>query len=334
MILRKLTGLLSGLAVVAAGSGVCAQEPDFETLRLGRHFTTIFQTGSAGDVWSRMSEEMQAALGSLDQLTGFQASVRLTFGPQTEMLDEQTERHGAVRTYRRHATHASGAEVVWQWSFGPDDRIEGFYVRRVPEEAASEYLEYETRAELRLPFDGEWHVFWGGRTLEENYHAENPAQRFAYDFVVYKDGKSHGGSGARLTDYHCWDRPILAPAGGTVFASVDDLPDQAIGETDARRPAGNHVVLDLGEGEFVFLAHLRRGSVTVETGERVRSGQEIGRCGNSGNTSEPHLHMHLQTTPNLTAGEGLPAQFRNYKADGVLQERGEPVRGETVTVGN
>ena len=185
-----------------------------------------------------------------------------------------------------------------------------------------------------IALNGENYVFWGGRTLEENYHAENPAQRFAYDFVVHKDGKSHSGDGARLTDYHCWDRTILAPADGTVVARVDGLPDQAIGETDAQRPAGNHVVLDLGEGEFVFLAHLRRGSVTVEAGERVRSGQQIGRCGNSGNTSEPHLHMHMQTTTELAAGEGLPAQFRNYRADGVLQERGEPVRGQTVIIGD
>ncbi len=334
MIMRKLTGLLCGVVAVAAGSSVCAQEPDLRTLQLGRHFTEVFQTGSAEDVWSRMSDKMQAALGSLNHLKGFQASVRLTFGPQTNILDERTERRSTLRTYRRRATHASGADVVWQWSFGPDDNIEGFYVRRVPEEAVSAYLNYETRAALRLPFEGEWYVFWGGRTLEENYHAENPAQRFAYDFVVHKDGKSHSGDGARLTDYHCWDRAILAPADGTVVARVDGLPDQAIGETDAQRPAGNHVVLDLGEGEFVFLAHLRRGSVTVEAGERVRSGQEIGRCGNSGNTSEPHLHMHMQTTPDLAAGEGLPAQFRNYRADGVLQERGEPVRGQTVIVGD
>ena len=70
--------------------------------------------------------------------------------------------------------------------------------------------------------------------------------------------------------------------------------------------------------------------MAVAEGERVEAGQEIGRCGNSGNTSEPHLHFHLQTTPVLGEGEGLPAFFNAYMADGETVERGEPVRGQTV----
>ncbi|WP_092891398.1 M23 family metallopeptidase [Roseicitreum antarcticum] len=82
-----------------------------------------------------------------------------------------------------------------------------------------------------------------------------------------------------------------------------------------------------------FLAHLQRGSLAVAKGGSVTTGQQIGQCGNSGNTSETHLHFHMQTSLMLGQGEGLPAQFRNYLANGVLIDRGEPTEGETIEPG-
>jgi len=115
-----------------------------------------------------------------------------------------------------------------------------------------------------------------------------------------------------------------------VASLVSDLPDQEIGRSDLRNPAGNHVVLDLGNDEYAFLAHMQQDSIEVAAGDQVAAGQMIGRCGNSGNTTEPHLHFHMQTTPNLADGEGLPAFFEDYRADGNTVMRGQPLRGETV----
>lgn len=78
------------------------------------------------------------------------------------------------------------------------------------------------------------------------------------------------------------------------------------------------------------MAHLQRGSVAVQVGDWVEPGDLLGLCGNSGNSSEPHLHNHLQNTPDFPGGEGLPALFRSYLVDGVLVERGEPLRGQFV----
>ncbi len=162
-------------------------------------------------------------------------------------------------------------------------------------------------------------------------YAADPAQRFAYDFLVHEDGQSFSGDPQTLESYHCWGREILSPAAGEVIATVHDLPDLPIGETDPQNPAGNHVILALAENEFVFLAHMQQGSITVQQGDEVAQGDVLGLCGNSGNTSEPHLHLHLQTTPDLTAGEGLPAQFLDYLADGEPVDRGEPERGQIVS---
>jgi murein DD-endopeptidase MepM/ murein hydrolase activator NlpD len=145
-----------------------------------------------------------------------------------------------------------------------------------------------------------------------------------------RDGASHRGDPAVLDSYYCWNQPILSPAAGTVVSVENSLPDNPIGSTDPTHPAGNHVILDLGNGEFAFLGHMRKGSVAVAPGETVATGDPLGHCGNSGNTSEPHLHIHLQTTPNLADGEGLPAQFRNYRANGSEVDRGEPVAGQTI----
>ncbi|MFD3413407.1 M23 family metallopeptidase [Streptomyces cyaneofuscatus] len=90
------------------------------------------------------------------------------------------------------------------------------------------------------------------------------------------------------------------------------------------RVLGNHVILDLGDGTYAAYAHVRRGSLKVAAGDRVRAGQEIGRVGNSGNTTEPHLHFHLMDGPDPDDALGIPFTWRGV---------GVPANGETFTVG-
>jgi murein DD-endopeptidase MepM/ murein hydrolase activator NlpD len=191
---------------------------------------------------------------------------------------------------------------------------------------------YRPRTPLRLPFGGRWWVFWGGNTPRQNYHVAAPDQRHAFDFVGWRRGGTHRGAGTRNEDYWVWGRPILAPADGVVVTARDGIRDNRPQvETNASRAAGNHVVLDLGNGEFALLAHLRRGSVRVEAGDRVRAGQVLGVCGNSGNSSEPHLHFHLQDRARLFgSAKGLPVRFTDYLADGRAVRRGSPVQGQFV----
>lgn len=304
---------------------------DDSVLAEGRQRSQAFFNRDFESLWSAMTPEMQSGFGTIEALKKFRDDLETGFGAETGPPEEKTLRHEGYDIYIRTARWAkSGAPVLMQWTFDEERRIAGFFVRQAPQVAESRFLDYQTKARLSLPFEGEWFVFWGGRTIEQNYHAADKAQRFAYDFLIRRDGASHTGDPSKLENYFCWDRPILAPADAIVAALADDLPDQAIGETDAGNAAGNHVVLDLGNGEYAFLAHLRRGSVAVKLGERVQRGTELGRCGNSGNTTEPHLHFHLQTTPLLHQGEGLPAFFEGYVADGRPVARGEPLQGQVV----
>jgi hypothetical protein len=140
----------------------------------------------------------------------------------------------------------------------------------------------------------------GGHSLLTNYHAAYPIQSYALDLaVVDRLGRSvrRGGLFPRhLTTYRSFGQAVLAPCDGVVLTCQDGLPDLPVGQMDPERPAGNHVVIQVSEqpGILLLLAHLQSGSLCVEPGQCVRAGEPLGRIGNSGNTSEPHLHLHAQ----------------------------------------
>lgn len=173
----------------------------------------------------------------------------------------------------------------------------------------------EPSATVRLPADVPLKVGWGGDKIETNYHAVAPDQRWAYDLLVepYVNGSD------KLEDYGCYGVPVVAPANGLIVKARDGEPDEVPGviSNNFTAPEGNFVAIQLDEtGTYLIIAHLKPGSVTVSTGDTVIEGQVIGACGNSGNTSEPHIHIHHQRQdPNLfplNFAEGLPLYFRDH----------------------
>jgi murein DD-endopeptidase MepM/ murein hydrolase activator NlpD len=217
------------------------------------------------------------------------------------------------------------------WNFDAHGKVTTVGIRPVPAEAESPHPGYKTKTGLRLPFDGEWTVWWGGRTVWENFHAVSQDSRFACDFLVLKDGKPFSGEGAKNEDYFTFGQPVLAPAAGTVVAAANGVGDGTPGSFDNNaEPYGNRVVIDHGNGEWSVLGHLKKGSVVVKAGAKVRAGEKIAEAGNSGRSLQPSLHYHLQDSAELINSKGLPAVFRLYKADGKPVAQGEPVRGQRV----
>lgn len=140
------------------------------------------------------------------------------------------------------------------------------------------------------------------------------AQRFAIDWMQLDDaGRLFGGNPADVRSYAGYDREVLAVADGTVIETLDALDDQVPGKNPDPSTItidnvdGNRVVLDLGGGRHASYAHLRKGSVVVRPGDRVRRGQGLARLGNTGNTSAPHLHFHLMDGPSVLGSEGIPS---------------------------
>ncbi len=156
---------------------------------------------------------------------------------------------------------------------------------------------------LASPFAREAYIFNGGRSTLLNHHYPLVAQRHAVDITVTKEGLDAVGDKSKLESYPAWGQILHAPADGKVVKVINDRPDLPIGETDAKRIIGNHVVLDIGRGRFVLMAHLKQGSVLVSAGDNVKQGQPLAQCGNPGNTSAPHLHLQVQSHADFNSGD-------------------------------
>jgi murein DD-endopeptidase MepM/ murein hydrolase activator NlpD len=290
--------------------------------------------GETDGLWSDFDERMRAAVQDSASYVTMGRSIHGQIGAIDSVLSEEVNELDSLIVVRtRCRFERLPAPGVLTVSFDPAGRIASLSIRpeaAEPKEYPSPYLDYQPKTRFELPFNGEWLVFWGGRTLGENYHAASRAQRFAHDLVMVRDGRTHPDSSRALTSYYCYGQPILAPAPGVVVIAVDTLPDQPIGSRDTAHPGGNHVVIDHGNHEFSLLAHMQPHSLRVKVGTRVKRGQLLGLAGNSGNTSEPHLHVHLMNGPDMSDADGLPMPFSNYVIDGAVIDRGELRRFQLV----
>lgn len=328
---RAALATLSLLTTLLLTTSVLAQDATFDPMASGRALTQHFYEAEFHAVRAAFTPEVDEAMGGEEGLRGFLDLVQFQLGAEVEVLDESVEVLQGIRLYQRIARFELVDDAIAvHWAFDEEGRVVGFAVQpaSATEAAPSRFLDYRTQAELRLPFEGEWTVVWGGREVVQNYHAAYADQRFAYDLLVVIDDATHVGDGTANEDYHCFGLDVLAPAAGRVVAVADGMADNVPGETNTVQVLGNHVIIDHGEEEYSFLAHLQMGSVAVEAGDPVEAGTVVGRCGNSGNSSEPHLHYHLQNSPEPLAGEGLPAFFVDYFADDEPVELGEPVQGQ------
>jgi hypothetical protein len=157
-------------------------------------------------------------------------------------------------------------------------------------------------------------------------------------------------AGGRPTSSLGFGQPVLAPADATVARAHDAERDHwsrtsppamlyQLAEGTVRellgpgRILGNHLVLDLGGGVYAVPAHLRRGSVRVRPGDRVAAGQRLAACGNSGNSTEPHLHVQLMDHPSVLLAAGLPMAFDRFQVAGADQA-GLPGNLEAFTAGS
>jgi hypothetical protein len=202
---------------------------------------------------------------------------------------------------------------------------------------------------LDLPFEGSW---WAPNTPARRVPSHRThflGQTFAIDFVAVDDRMRTAAVRDWRTvlatepadRFYAFGRPILSPVQGRVVAAHDGEPDHVARRsplpilgylltqgTRLRRGlnavVGNHLILALGDdGPYVALAHLRRGSLQVGLGDPVAAGQVLAACGNSGNSTQPHLHIQVMDSLDLLAARGLPMTFRNYLA---RSKRAEPRR--------
>ncbi|MEV8353608.1 M23 family metallopeptidase [Streptomyces niveus] len=203
-----------------------------------------------------------------------------------------------------------------------------------------------TPVETGAPVSGRWTALNSPATKVPSHGIHSYGQTYAIDILAAPDpdprppfamlwplvrGNSH---------YPAFGAPVLAVADATVVqvlngrrdhltrTSLPALAWMMLIESPLRESAGpswivgNHVVLDLGDGTYAMYAHLKQGSVTVAAGDRVRAGQRIAACGNTGNSTESHVHFQLMDGPDLDTARGIPFTWRGV---------GVPANGESFT---
>jgi hypothetical protein len=139
------------------------------------------------------------------------------------------------------------------------------------------------------------------------------SQRFAIDWMrLDEQGRLVHGDESDVHNYNDYGADVLAVANGKVVSVLNNLDDQVPGRLPEPSSItietvdGNHVVLDLGGGRFAFYAHLQKNSIKVRPGDAVKKGAVLGKLGNTGNTSAPHLHFHIMNRPSPMASDGIP----------------------------
>jgi len=149
------------------------------------------------------------------------------------------------------------------------------------------------------------------------------AQRFAIDWVQLRDdGKTFQGDEKDNKNYLAYGHEAYAVADGIVTEVKDGIPENVPGLNSRAVPitletvGGNHLIIDIGGGHFAFYAHLQPGSLRVKLGDRVRRGQVVGLVGNSGNSTEPHLHFHIENASSPLGAEGLPHSLASFEVVG------------------
>ena len=178
---------------------------------------------------------------------------------------------------------------------------------------------YVPKVEYTLPFEGEWYTVNGGVTKNTSHSWKILPQRFAYDFIIVdEEGKSYHGDKKDLRSYYCYGKDILAPADGVVVSIKNNFSDCRImsdGQTDPDAPdiGGNRIIIKHSSNEYSAICHLMPESVLVQKGQKVKRGDVIAKCGNSGNTTEPHVHFQVQNTAHFYSCIGLPILFTNIQ---------------------
>ncbi|HLT16689.1 MAG TPA: M23 family metallopeptidase [Acidimicrobiales bacterium] len=201
----------------------------------------------------------------------------------------------------------------------------------------------EPPAELLAPVRGRWSALNSPADKVPSHGVRAYGQSHAVDILHPRGDRRPGfGLGMRRPEaFSTFGEPVRAMADGTVVRTCGWQRDHRSRESwwalayllvvegfirelagGPRFVLGNHVIVDHGEGRFAAYAHLRRGSLRVAPGERVEAGQVIGEVGNSGNSSEPHLHVHLMDHPTPTAAAGLPLRWRDVPTGGGMPPAG------------
>ena len=181
---------------------------------------------------------------------------------------------------------------------------------------------YVNKSDYILPFTGKWTVSNGGFTKEQFHSWVGGSERYAYDFAIFEDEEDVVPDDwtlpTKVEEYPCYGKDVVAIADGVVVKARNNHPDSRTNGQktycDTWEQRGNHIVIKHNDSEYSLTAHLMPKSITVKVGDKVKQGEVIAKCGNSGTSTAPHIHFQLQSAANSLLAISLPIAFTNIKA--------------------
>ena len=287
-------------------------------------FEVNYNADNFDAIFSGFSTEMQNAL-PIDKTKVFFAGLKTQAGKITKRQFVKYE-----QTYASYKTNFERALFTVNISVDNDSKINGLFVKPLKESNLPQLVRNTTK--LILPFKDEWTVIWGGDTKELNYHIESEAQKNAFDMVITNDkGNSYNTDGKTNKDYYAFGKDLIAPCDGEVVLVVDGVKDNVPGILNPVYVPGNTVIIKTQNNEYLFFAHFKQHSIVVKQGQRVKQGQLLGLCGNSGNSSEPHLHFHIQNVEDMNAATGVKCYFEKTQVNGQTKTDYSPIQKEKIS---
>ena len=291
--------------------------------KVSAEFEKYYNSNEYQKIFDLFSPEMKSAL-PIEQTTDFLKGLK-----SQACKIQKREFVKYEQTYASYKTTFERTVFAVNISLDNTGKINGLFVKPFKEDNLPKLERNETK--LILPFNDEWTVFWGGETKELNYHIESEAQKNAFDIVITdKNGKTFETDGKTNEDYYAFGKELIAPCDAEVVLAVDGVKDNIPGELNPIYVPGNTVILKTANNEYLFFAHFKQNSIVVKQGQKVKQGELLGLCGNSGNSSEAHLHFHIQNVEDMNKATGAKCYFDEIIVDGELKKDYSPIKGEKI----
>ncbi len=291
--------------------------------KVSAEFEKYYNSNEYRKIFDLFSTEMKSAL-PIEQLTDFLNSLKSQSG-----IIKKKEFVKYEKTYAIYKTKFERGILSLMISIDNNSKINGLFIKPFKEENLPILERNETK--LILPFSEEWTVTWGGDTKELNYHVESEAQKNAFDIVITdRKGKTFKTDGKTNEDYYAFGKELIAPCNAEVVLVVDGVKDNKPGELNPIYVPGNTVILKTENNEYLFFAHFKQNSIVVKQGQKLKQGELLGLCGNSGNSSEAHLHFHIQNVEDMNKATGAKCYFDEIIVNGELKNDYSPIKGEKI----
>lgn len=283
-------------------------------------FIKNYNATDAEAIFKMMNTSMQEALG-IDNVTSIIKTFRDNLGEIKTYNFMETTANGEIY----EATFEQGKQNI-ALALDTSAKLSGLRFLPAAEENLTAKME-RNKTPMVLPFKGKWFTVWGGDTKAQNYHVVSKTQKKAFDFLIIgKNGKTYERSGTRNEDYFAFGKPLYAVCDAEVFQVITGVNDNKPGAKNPAQALGNSVTLKTKNDEYIVYAHFEKETITVKEGDLVIKGQYLGNCGNSGNSTEPHLHLHIQDGPNNLTSIGVKCYFEEVLVNDSLKKDYSPIR--------